>query len=163
MTFGMIDPILASQMSHQGTVYVSGALCAFGASECMGQDTSDYPWDTVPKAAHRIFASQMYHDRRQRQDRMRRSVAERTKMGDPQDYLLPIVADADMGFGTTTATMKLTKRLVESGVAMFHLDDLALGGKQHTGTEAGHTIVSTKEYLLRLTAARLQLDIMGQV
>ena len=161
MTFGMIDPILASQMEGQGTIYVSGALCAFAASECMGQDTSDYPWDTVPKAADRIFKSQMYHDRRQRHDRMRRSPAERAALGRPRDYLLPIVADADMGFGTATATMKLVKRLVESGVAMFHLDDLALDGKRHSGPAAGHTIVSTDEYLRRLTAARLQLDIMG--
>lgn len=156
----MIDPSLASQMVGQSTIYVSGALCAFSAAECIGQDTSDYPWDTVPKAADRIFRSQQYHDRRQRQYRMRASEEEREKMDTARDYFLPIVADADMGFGTTTATMKLVKRLVEAGVAMFHLDDLALGGKRYT-SGGGHTLVSTAEYLKRLGAARMQLDIMG--
>ncbi|KAH6962154.1 putative mitochondrial 2-methylisocitrate lyase [Ilyonectria sp. MPI-CAGE-AT-0026] len=160
LTFGMIDPILASQMEGQKTIYVSGALCAFSEAECIGQDTSDYPWDTVPKVAERIFQSQMYHDRRQRHDRMRRQESERLEMSEARDYLLPIVADADMGFGTQTATMKLVKRLVETGVAMFHLDDLALGGKRYTDG-VGHTLVSTAEYLKRLGAARMQLDIMG--
>lgn len=160
LTFGMIDPLLASQMDGQQTVYVSGALCAFSAAECIGQDTSDYPWDTVPQAAERIFRSQQYHDRRQRQDRMRRPWAERQLMVSARDYFMPIVADGDMGFGTATATMKLTKRMVEAGVAMFHLDDLALAGKRFTGA-ASHTVVSTGEYLQRLAAARLQLDIMG--
>lgn len=161
LTFGMIDPILASQMEGQATIYVSGALCAFSAAECIGQDTSDYPWDTAPKAVDRIFRSQAYHDRRQRQDRMRRPFEERVKMEEGRDYYLPIVADADMGFGTTTATMKLVKRLAEAGVAMFHLDDLALAGKRYTGADSCHTVVSTSEYLKRLSAARLQLDVMG--
>ncbi|KAI8711160.1 Methylisocitrate lyase [Fusarium sp. LHS14.1] len=85
---------------------------------------------------------------------------ERAQMASPRDFFQPIVADGDMGFGTSTATMKLTKRMVEAGVAMFHLDDLALGGKSWTGG-GGHTVVSTAEYLKRLAAARLQLDIMG--
>ncbi|VUC38192.1 unnamed protein product [Clonostachys rosea] len=160
MTFGMIDPILASQMEGQQTIYVSGALCAFSKADCIGQDMSDYPWDTVPKAASTIFKSQVYHDARQRQDRMRRSKEERATMSHMRDYLLPIVADADMGFGSQTATMKLVKRLVEAGVAMFHLDDLSLSGKRFTDG-GGHTVVSTREYLRRLGAARLQLDIMG--
>lgn len=149
-------------MEGQSTIYISGALCAFSAAECIGQDTSDYPWDTVPLAAERVFRSQQYHDRRQRQYRMQSSPAERAQMTSPRDFFQPIVADGDMGFGTATATMKLTKRMVEAGVAMFHLDDLALGGKSWTGGE-GHTVVSTAEYLKRLAAARLQLDIMACV
>jgi len=45
------------------------------------------------------------------------------------DYLAPIVADGDMGFRGLTSTIKVTKLFVEAGVAMFHLDDLAIGGK----------------------------------
>ena len=46
------------------------------------------------------------------------------------DYLTPIVADGDMGFGGLTSTVKMTKLFVEAGVAMFHLDDLAIGKKK---------------------------------
>ena len=37
------------------------------------------------------------------------------------DYLTPVVADGDMGFGGLTSTVKMTKLFVEAGVAMFHL------------------------------------------
>jgi isocitrate lyase len=162
LTFGMIDPIAATQMVGQQTIYISGALCAFGDAECSGQDTSDYPWDTVPKVAERMFRSQRYHDRRQRQHRFQLSREERESLPAPQDFLQPIVADADMGFGSTTTIVKLVQRLVESGVAMFHIDDLAIGGKRFTKGE-GPAVVPTSEYLARLSAARLQLDIMGLV
>ncbi len=79
---------------------------------------------------------------------------------DEWDYLTPIIADADMGFGGLTSTIKMTKLFVESGVAMFHLDDLAIGFKKFT-TGEGRTVVPLCEYTDRLTAARLQLDIMG--
>ena len=76
------------------------------------------------------------------------------------DYMMPIVADADMGFGTLTGCMKLTRSFVESGVAMIHMDDLALGLKKFTNGE-GRTIVPTSEYLSRLTTVRMTFDIMG--
>jgi isocitrate lyase len=78
------------------------------------------------------------------------------------DYLTPIVADGDMGFGGLTSTVKMTKLFVEAGVAMFHLDDLAIGKKKFTVGQ-GRTVVPTSEYLDRLTAARMQIDIMGYV
>lgn len=76
------------------------------------------------------------------------------------DYLTPIVADGDMGFGGLTSTVKMTKLFVEAGVAMFHMDDLAIGKKKFTVGQ-GRTVVPTSEYLDRLTAARMQIDIMG--
>ncbi|GKT84198.1 hypothetical protein Ct61P_02048 [Colletotrichum tofieldiae] len=74
--------------------------------------------------------------------------------------MLPIVADADMGFGTLTGCMKLTRSFVEAGVAMIHIDDLAMGLKKFTNGE-GRTIVPTSEYLSRLTTVRMTFDIMG--
>jgi isocitrate lyase len=65
-----------------------------------------------------------------------------------------------MGFGSTTALVKLVQRLVEAGVSMFHIDDLAIGMKCFTNAPS-HTVVPTSEYIGRLRAARAQLDIMG--
>jgi hypothetical protein len=75
---------------------------------------------------NKIFRSQQWQDQRQRQFRFLYPKAEREGL-EQWDFLTPIVADGDMGFGGLTHTMKMTRAFVEAGVAMFHLDDLAIG------------------------------------
>ena len=160
MTFGVTDPIIASQMAkYQQTLYVSGALCGFSEVSEPGMDCCDYPLDTVPKVVDKIQKSQMWHSQRQNHYRMIQSKEARAEL-ERWDYLTPIVADGDMGFGGLTSTVKMTKLFVEAGVAMFHLDDLAIGKKKFTVGQ-GRTVVPTSEYLDRLTAARMQIDVMG--
>ncbi len=56
----------------------------------------------------------MFHDRRQNEARYRMTPEERDK--NPEyDYLAPIIADADTGFGGITSVMKLTKLFIEAG------------------------------------------------
>ncbi|KUJ17531.1 isocitrate lyase [Mollisia scopiformis] len=149
LTYGATDPIQVSQMAkHQQTVYVSGSLCGVSEVSTPGRDAADYPWDTVPKAVDKIFRSQMWHDQRQRHEL------------ENWDYLAPIIADADMGFGGLTSIVKMTKAFVEAGVAMIHMDDLAIGMKRFS-MGMGRTAVPTSEYVSRLTAVRMQFDIMG--
>ncbi|KAK6385481.1 hypothetical protein LTS17_001049 [Exophiala oligosperma] len=160
LTFGCTDPLQAGVMAkHQQTVYVSGALCGYSQVSQPGMDHADYPWDTVPATVNKIFRSQQWQDQRQRQFRFLYPKSEREGL-DNWDFLTPIVADGDMGFGGLTHTMKMTRAFVEAGVAMFHLDDLAIGAKKFT-TGEGRTVIPTSEYLSRLTAARMQIDIMG--
>ncbi|KAK7404076.1 hypothetical protein QQX98_010134 [Neonectria punicea] len=160
MTFGTTDPVTVSQMARtQQTVYVSGALCGFSEVAIPGMDHADYPWDTVPKVVAKIFKSQLWHDQRQQQFRLRHSQEQRAEL-ENWDYLAPIIADGDMGFGSLTTTMKMAKEFVDAGVAMIHIDDLAIGMKKFTVGQ-GRTIVPTSEYLDRLTAVRMQFDIMG--
>ncbi|KAF4987552.1 hypothetical protein FGRMN_10304 [Fusarium graminum] len=160
LTFGTTDPTVVSQMAKtQQTVYVSGALCGFSEVAVPGMDHADYPWDTVPKVVSKIVKSQLWHDQRQRQFRFRHSKEERAEM-ENWDYLAPIVADGDMGFGSLTSTMKMAKEFVDAGVAMIHIDDLAIGMKKFT-TGQGRTIVPFSEYIDRLRAVRMQFDIMG--
>jgi isocitrate lyase len=144
---------------HQQTVYVSGALCGFSEVALPGMDHADYPWDTVPKCVSKIFKSQLWHDQRQRQYRLRHSIEQRKEL-ENWDYMAPIIADGDMGFGSLTSTMKMAREFVDAGVAMIHLDDLAIGMKKFTVGQ-GRTIVPTQEYLDRLTAVRMQFDVMG--
>ena len=144
---------------HQQTVYVSGALCGFSEVALPGMDHADYPWDTVPKVVSKIFKSQLWHDQRQRQYRLRHPIEERQGL-ENWDYMAPIVADGDMGFGSLTSTMKMAREFVDAGVAMIHIDDLAIGMKKFTIGQ-GRTIVPTQEYLDRLTAVRMQFDVMG--
>ncbi|KAF2123019.1 isocitrate lyase [Lophiotrema nucula] len=160
LTFGTTDPVAVSQMAkHQQTVYVSGALCGFSEVAIPGMDHADYPWDTVPKVVSKIVKSQLWHDQRQRQFRLRHPIEQRGGL-ENWDYLAPIVADGDMGFGSMTSAMKMTREFVEAGVAMIHIDDLAIGMKKFTIGQ-GRTIVPTSEYLDRLTAVRMAFDIMG--
>jgi isocitrate lyase len=160
LTFGASDPIVVAEMAkYQKTVYVSGYACGLTEVAEPGMDQADYPWDTIPKIVKKIESSQMWNDRRQRQFRMTSGKEERKEL-EYFDYLAPIVADGDMGFGGLTSTVKMAKSFVEAGVAMIHVDDLASGMKRFT-TGQGRTIVPTSEYMGRLTAVRMQFDIMG--
>lgn len=56
--------------------------------------------------------------------------------------------------------MKMAREFVAAGVAMIHIDDLAIGMKKFTVGQ-GRTVVPTSEYLDRLGAVRMQFDVMG--
>lgn len=76
------------------------------------------------------------------------------------DYLRPIIADGDTGFGGTTATVKLCKLFAERGAAGVHIEDQSSVTKK-CGHMAGKVLVATSEHINRLVAARLQFDVMG--
>lgn len=70
--------------------------------------------------------AQLFHDRKQREDRSNLTAEQRAKT--PYiDYLRPLVADADTGHGGLTAVMKLTKMFVEKGAAGIHIEDQSPG------------------------------------
>ncbi|KAM0359745.1 hypothetical protein ACHAP4_003350 [Fusarium culmorum] len=143
------------------SMYVSGGLSGHAMANFPGDDHADYPADLVPSIVRCIFNTQLFQDQSQTQLRMKYPKEERKHL-ECIDYMLPIVADADMGFGTLTGCMELVRNFVEAGVAMVHIDDLAMGLKKFTNGE-GRTIVPTSEYLTRLTTVRMTYDIMGFV
>jgi isocitrate lyase len=55
----------------------------------------DYPSNTVPLKVAQLFTAQLFHDRKQRFTRLSAPASERQNLGEPIDYLRPIVADAD--------------------------------------------------------------------
>jgi isocitrate lyase len=157
-TFGALDPVQVVQMApHVTTIYVSGWQCSSTASTSNepGPDFADYPMDTVPNKVHQLFSAQLFHDRRQCEERSRLGPS-----APEVDYLRPIIADGDTGHGGTTAVMKLTKLFIERGAAGIHFEDQKPGTKK-CGHMGGKVLVSVQEHIDRLVAARLQADVMG--
>ena len=125
-TFGALDTVQVANMTkYLSTIYVSGWQCSsthVPASHEPGPDFADYPMNTVPDKVKQLVNMMLFRDRIQNEERSRMTVEElqNTKK---IDNLVPIIADADAGFGGVTSVMKLTKMFIEAGVGGIHFED----------------------------------------
>merc|ERR1711904_119827 len=152
---------VAQMAKYLTSVYISGWQCSSTASTSNepGPDVADYPYDTVPNKCDQLFKAQLFHDRKQWEERRNMTPEQRAKTP-AVDFLNPIIADADTGHGGITATMKLCKMFIENGAAGIHIEDQKPGTKK-CGHMGGKALVSTAEHKQRLIACRLQADILN--
>jgi isocitrate lyase len=130
-------------------IYLSGWQVAGDAnlSGEMYPDQSLYPANSVPKVAQRINATLMRADQLHHAE------------GDASiDWLQPIVADAEAGFGGVLNAFELMKGMIEAGAAGVHFED-QLSSAKKCGHMGGKVLVPTQEAVSKLVAARLAADV----
>ena len=76
------------------------------------------------------------------------------------NWFVPLIADAEAGFGGTLNAFELMKAMIEAGVAGVHFED-QLSSAKKCGHLGGKVLVSTQEAIQKLVAARLAADVMG--
>jgi len=162
-TFGPYSPGQAVTIKRSGIegIYLGGwATSAKGSiTEDPGADLASYPLSQVPDEAAGIVRALITADRNQLFARSRMKPEQRAATPE-LDYRPFIIADADTGHGGDAHVRNLIRRFVEVGVPGYHIEDQKPGVKK-CGHQGGKVLVSENEQVLRLNAARFQLDIMG--
>jgi isocitrate lyase len=135
-------------------IYLSGWQVAADAnlSGEMYPDQSLYPANSVPSVVKRINNALLRADQIQTVN----NVAEENR----KEYLVPIVADAEAGFGGNLNAFELMKQMIEAGAAGVHFED-QLSSAKKCGHLGGKVLVPTQEAINKLIAARLAADVCG--
>jgi isocitrate lyase len=143
----------AVQMVRAGlkAIYLSGWQVAGDANlgETTYPDQSLYPANSVPAVVRRI------NNALRRADQIQWAEGE----GD-LDWLAPIVADAEAGFGGPLNAFELMKGMIEAGAAGVHFED-QLASEKKCGHLGGKVLVPTGQFIRTLIAARLAADVCG--
>ncbi len=131
-------------------IYLSGWQVAADANlaGAMYPDQSLYPADSVPSVVRRINNSLLRADQ-----------LNHAEGNDSIDWMQPIVADAEAGFGGVLNAHELMKAMIEAGAAGVHFEDQLASAKK-CGHMGGKVLVPTQEAVQKLIAARLAADIM---
>jgi isocitrate lyase len=142
----------AVQMAEAGlsAIYLSGWQVAADANLAgqMYPDQSLYPADSVPNVVRRI------NNALRRADEIQH-VEGRAGC----DYFLPIVADAEAGFGGALNAFELMRGMIEAGAAGVHFED-QLASEKKCGHMGGKVLVPTSQFIRTLSAARLAADLL---
>ncbi|HEV8682945.1 MAG TPA: isocitrate lyase [Actinomycetota bacterium] len=143
----------AVQMVRAGlrAIYVSGWQVAADAN-LAGEtypDQSLYPVDSGPALVRRINNALVRADQ-----------VQWAEGRDDVDWMVPVVADAEAGFGGPLNAFELMKAYVEAGAAAVHFED-QLSSEKKCGHLGGKVLIPTAQFIRLLVAARLAADVMG--
>lgn len=148
---GALTGNMAMQQVRAGleAIYVSGWQVAADANIAgqMYPDQSLYPANSVPKVVQRI------NQALQRADQI-----ESVEGNVSRDWFVPIIADAEAGFGGPLNAYELMKSMIEAGAAGVHFED-QLSSEKKCGHLGGKVLVPTSQFIRTLVSARLAADV----
>jgi len=158
-TLGAYNGQMAVQHAKAGlqAIYLSGWQVA-GANNTANQtypDQSLYPVDSVPKVVRGINNAFRRADQIQTLEAYEATAA---IPADTTDYFLPIVADAEAGFGGALNAYELMMAMIEAGAAGVHFED-QLSSEKKCGHLGGKVLIPTGQMIRTLNAARLAADV----
>lgn len=132
-------------------VYISGWQVAGDMNDALETypDQSLYPVMSVPHLIRRINNALLRMDQIDHLNNIQGT-----------DWLAPLVADAEAGFGGPLNTFELIKAMIREGAAACHLED-QLSSLKKCGHMGGKVLVPVSDYIEKLIAARLACDVMG--
>ena len=143
----------AVQMVKAGleAIYLSGWQVAGDANlaDQVYPDQSLYPANSAPALVRRI------NNALRRADQIHWSEGD-----DSIEWMVPIVADAEAGFGGALNVFEIVKGFIEAGAAGVHLED-QLASEKKCGHMGGKVLIPTAQHIRALTSARLAADVMG--
>jgi len=150
---GAVTGNQAMQMVRAGlkAIYLSGWQVAADANTAgaMYPDQSLYPANAAPELCRRINRTL------QRADQI-----EHAEGGAQRDWFVPIVADAEAGFGGPLNSFEIMKAFIEAGASGVHFED-QLASEKKCGHLGGKVLIPTAAHERNLIAARLAADVMG--
>ena len=157
-TLGTYTGNMAVQQAKAGlkAIYVSGWQVAADAnlSGNMYPDQSLYPVNSVPKVVDKI--NRAFH----RADLIQHMEKSEQTSHDDIDYFLPIIADAEAGFGGPLNVFELMKNMIEAGASGVHFED-QLSSEKKCGHLGGKVLVPTSTFERTLNSARLASDVLN--
>ncbi len=132
-------------------IYLSGWQVAGDINTALETypDQSLYPADSVPMLVERINNALMRADQ-----------LDHLHGKNGTDWLVPLVADAEAGFGGLLNAYELMKHLIQRGASGVHFED-QLASLKKCGHLGGKVLVPTSEFITKLVAARLAADVLG--
>ena len=151
-TFGALTGAQAVQMVRGGlqAIYLSGWQVAADGNLAAQTypDQSLYPSNSVPALVRRLNNALLRADQ-----------VEWSEGAPPRDWMVPIVADAEAGFGGPLHAFELMKAMIEAGAAGVHFED-QLAAEKKCGHLGGKVLVPTSQFERVLSAARFASDVL---
>ncbi|HSA40936.1 MAG TPA: isocitrate lyase, partial [Mycobacterium sp.] len=149
---GALTGNMAVQQVRAGlkAIYLSGWQVA-GDANLSGHtypDQSLYPANSVPQVVRRINNALLRAD----------EIAKVEGDTSVENWLAPIVADGEAGFGGALNVYELQKAMIAAGVAGSHWED-QLASEKKCGHLGGKVLIPTQQHIRTLTSARLAADV----
>jgi len=152
-SLGAMTGLQAVQQVQAGlkAIYVSGWQIAADANDALQTypDQSLYPYMSAPHLIRRIVNALRRADQIQHMENTSHI-----------DWYVPIIADAEAGFGGPLNAFELVKAMIEAGASAIHLED-QLSSLKKCGHMGGKVLVGVSDFIEKLTTARLAADIKG--